>query len=289
MSDLLAADYLADARRRAYRFQGQWTGTAGSLAADVARLLSERETLVGMIAAIKMENSTLRQIAEQPAALADESISIDQPPAAEAACDMEAEWAGVRGRHQQMHQRIREGGRGFRVIGISGRAGSGKTTVAGMIPGAVVIQLADPLYAALAAMLGLPESMLRSPYYKERMVLGLGKSPRQMMQTLGTEWGRDMVDRNVWIRLLERRIAALREAGVETVAVADVRFENEAAAIRSMPGGELWRVHRAGPSPAGSHSSESGVAMLEHEVEIQNYGNLDFLRTRVLEALALIP
>jgi hypothetical protein len=268
---MLPPDYLADAKRRAYRYQGQWTGTAGSLAADVARLLKEREVLVGMLPA------------------ADQSISIDQPPAAEAACDIEAEWAGVRGRHQEMHRRIRDGGRAFRVIGICGRAGSGKTTVAGMIPGAVVLQLADPLYAALAAMLGLPESMLRSPQYKEKPVPGLGKSPRQMLQTLGTEWGRELVDRNIWIRLLERRIAALKDAGVETVAVADVRFENEAAAIRQMPGGEVWRVHRAGPGTAASHSSEAGVVLLEHETEIQNYGNLDALRTRVLEAAIALP
>jgi hypothetical protein len=286
MTELLAAEYLADARRRAYRYQGQWTGTAGSLAADVARLLNDREVLVGMLAGMKMENSTLRQLVEKPAAEADESISIP-PPAAEAACDVESDWAGVRGRHQEMHRRIREAGKAFRVIGISGRAGSGKTTVAGMIPGAVVVQLADPLYAALAAMLGLPESMLRSPHYKEKPVPGLGKSPRQMLQTLGTEWGRELVDRHVWIRLLERRIAALREAGVETVAVADIRFENEAAAIRAMPGGEVWRVHRLGPATASGHSSEAGVVLREHEVEIQNYGNLDALRTRVLEALAV--
>jgi hypothetical protein len=267
---MLPTEYLADAKRRAYRYQGQWTGTAGSLAADVARLLKEREVLVGML----------------PVSV-DQSISIDHPPAAEAACDIEAEWAGIRERHQEMHRRIREGGRGFRVIGISGRAGSGKTTVAGMIPGAVVVQLADPLYAALAAMLGIPESMLRSPHYKERPVSGLDKSPRQMLQTLGTEWGRELIDRQFWVRLLERRIAALRDAGVETVAVADVRFENEAAAIREMPGGEVWRVHRAGPGATASHSSEAGVALLGHEIEIQNYGNLDALRTRVLEALSL--
>lgn len=269
----LPAEYLADAKRRAYRYQGQWTGTAGSLAADVARLLREREVLVAML-----------PISSDP------SISIDPPPpctAIAAGAVTDAGWAGVRQRHQEMHRRIREGGRGFRVIGISGRAGSGKTTVAGMIPGAVVLQLADPLYAALAAMLGLPESMLRSPHYKEQPVPGLGKSPRQMLQTLGTEWGREMVDRQVWIRLLERRISALRDAGVETVAVADVRFENEATAIRAMPGGEVWRVHRPGAGTTAGHSSESGVKLLEHDVEIQNCGNLDALRTRVLEALAL--
>ena len=288
MSELLAADYLADARRRAYRYQGQWTGTAGSLAADVARLLKDREVLVGMIAGMKMENTALRQSVEQSPPADAESISIE-PPATYTGVVTAAEWAGIRERHQEMHRRIREGGRAFRVIGISGRAGSGKTTVAGMIPGAVVVQLADPLYAALAVMLGVPESLLRSQAYKERELPGLGKSPRQMLQTLGTEWGRDLVNRQIWVRLLEQRIAVLREQGVSIVAVADVRFENEAAAIRGMQGGEVWRVHRAGPATAVSHSSEGGVVLLGHEVEIQNYGNLDALRTRVLEALALLP
>ena len=37
----LTPDYLEDCRRRAKRFQGQWTGTSGALAADVMRLLWE--------------------------------------------------------------------------------------------------------------------------------------------------------------------------------------------------------------------------------------------------------
>ena len=41
----LTDEYLAEARQRAYRYQGQWTGTAGALAADVARLLIERKTM----------------------------------------------------------------------------------------------------------------------------------------------------------------------------------------------------------------------------------------------------
>jgi hypothetical protein len=46
MGERLPADYLADAERRARKFQGQWTGTCGALGADVVRLLRERETLI---------------------------------------------------------------------------------------------------------------------------------------------------------------------------------------------------------------------------------------------------
>jgi len=41
----LTDEYLADCRQRAKRFQGQWTGTSGALAADVMRLLWEVDRL----------------------------------------------------------------------------------------------------------------------------------------------------------------------------------------------------------------------------------------------------
>lgn len=53
-------EYLEDARRRAYRFQGQWCGTSGSLAADVARLLQERKRMTEAIATLEDANAKLR-------------------------------------------------------------------------------------------------------------------------------------------------------------------------------------------------------------------------------------
>ena len=41
----LTDEYLAQCRQRAKRFQGQWAGTSGALAADVMRLLWEVERL----------------------------------------------------------------------------------------------------------------------------------------------------------------------------------------------------------------------------------------------------
>jgi hypothetical protein len=60
----LTDEYLADARRRAYRYQGQWTGTAGSLAADVARLLIERKRMQGTITDLEETNLQLRSAVE---------------------------------------------------------------------------------------------------------------------------------------------------------------------------------------------------------------------------------
>jgi hypothetical protein len=64
MSYDLTDEYIAEARQRAYRYQGQWTGTAGSLAADVARLLIERKRMQGHITDIEDTNAQLRAAVE---------------------------------------------------------------------------------------------------------------------------------------------------------------------------------------------------------------------------------
>jgi hypothetical protein len=64
MSYDLSDDYIAEARQRAYRYQSQWTGTAGSLAADVARLLIERKRMQGHIANLEDTNAQLRAAVE---------------------------------------------------------------------------------------------------------------------------------------------------------------------------------------------------------------------------------
>lgn len=49
----LTADDLAHMEHRARRFSGAWTGTSGTLAADVMRLLRERLRLLEEIALLK--------------------------------------------------------------------------------------------------------------------------------------------------------------------------------------------------------------------------------------------
>jgi hypothetical protein len=59
MPDALALtdDDLARMEHRARRFSGAWTGTSGSLAADVMRLLAERKRLLRIIAIMREEES----------------------------------------------------------------------------------------------------------------------------------------------------------------------------------------------------------------------------------------
>lgn len=173
------------------------------------------------------------------------------------------------------------------LIGLTGAAGAGKDTVASMLieeHGGQQASFAGPLYDFVAAITGIPKDKLADRSVKEAVIPWLGKSPRQLLQTLGTEWGRQTVNEDIWVRSLLERIAPWLDAGLPVV-VTDVRFDNEAVAIADA-GGEVWRVVRPGWSclsdAAVRHSSEGGVS--DHLVArtIVNDGTLDDLRAAVV-------
>ena len=167
-----------------------------------------------------------------------------------------------------------------RIIGFTGPAGAGKDLAASMVPGACRIAFADPIYQGLSAMLGIPEGVLRNRTEKENPIVGIGASPRQLLQTLGTEWGRQMVREDIWLRVAFWRWEQLAAGGVSLIVVPDVRFSNEARLIREN-GGEVWMIHRPGVEPVAAHSSEAGLPLKLIDRLIVNDGTVDQLRERV--------
>lgn len=172
----------------------------------------------------------------------------------------------------------------MRLIGIAGPARSGKDTVAEILRAErwVTIAIADPLKAMMRAGLG-------SDIYdgdKEQPIEWLGISPRELDQTLGTEWGRNMINRGLWIMLTERRIQGMAQvAGEElNIALTDVRFENEAEWIRAH-GGAIWHLVRGDRPSVRAHSSEAGIGMEPEDQVIYNDGTIDDLIYAVADAL----
>jgi hypothetical protein len=86
----LTDEYIAEARQRAYRFQGQWCGTSGSLAADVARLLIEREKMQGHITSIEDTNAHLRAAVESR--LAGNVVEAQQAPPQDEPEEIPVDW-----------------------------------------------------------------------------------------------------------------------------------------------------------------------------------------------------
>lgn len=165
------------------------------------------------------------------------------------------------------------------IIGLCGLAGSGKSEVAKVLleQGKFErIAFADPLKSMMSAV-GFTHAQLYGDQ-KEVEVGDLGKTPRQMMQTLGTDWGRDLVHPEIWVKLWLRKVHASKNH----IVVDDVRFPNEVGTIHGM-GGEVWRVTRPGTATMG-HESEAHVATLNADVTIFNESDLHELRQRAMIA-----
>lgn len=174
------------------------------------------------------------------------------------------------------------------IIGLSGAAGSGKNAVAAILRRQHdfgVLAFADPIYDAVAAITGIHRRELEDRAIKERVIPWLGKSPRELLQTLGTEWGRQTVREDIWI---QRAMQAAKS--YERVAICDCRFANEAQAVLAA-GGAVWEVRRRDAGLAGStgrHSSEAGVPPGLISLTIDNNGTLADLEQAVDVAFALL-
>lgn len=170
------------------------------------------------------------------------------------------------------------------IIGLTGKARTGKDTAARFIAIEThgwMYSFADPIRAMIRAGLGVD---MREKYWqdnKEKVIETIGRSPRELMQTLGTEWGRDRVNPDLWLILAA---AQLLNRGSGMI-VPDVRFENEAKWIRER-GGVILHVHRRSAEEIVAHSSEDGVNMSPGETRIDNDGTLQDLQNQVTEIVS---
>src|SRR4051812_49215672 len=124
-----------------------------------------------------------------------------------------------------------------KLIGLTGKARSGKDTVASFLIEQFAVRtlaFARPLKEGLKTMFHLTEEHVNGSL-KETVIPEFGKSPRQMLQTLGTDWGRSLVADDIWLIVAKRNIEQwLHEH--DDVAITDVRFDNEANMVRDMGG-----------------------------------------------------
>jgi len=161
----------------------------------------------------------------------------------------------------------------MKIIGLVGRLGSGKTTAAEYLEeqyGFSRVKFADPLKDMLRA-IGLDEDHIEGHLKEEPCDLLMGQTPRHAMQTLGTEWGRNCIHPNLWVRLWMER------AGTKRIVIADdCRFPNEMAAIREN-GGTLIRIVPDFPGFKNApitHESEQYAVDCDVDVEVTNNGSI---------------
>lgn len=173
-------------------------------------------------------------------------------------------------------------------VGLAGFARSGKDSVGAVLvsEGFVRRSFASPMRVALARLNPLVETVngvmpLMDALYLLGSWEGLKeRAPgvRVLLQRLGSDVGREMFGEGFWVE------QAFRGLGDEDVVFTDVRFPNEAEAIRGR-GGVVWNVVRPGVGAANGHVSECALDGFVFDETIVNDGSLDDLREKVLSCL----
>lgn len=165
-----------------------------------------------------------------------------------------------------------------KLIGLLGRKGSGKDTAALALLGRGFqnVKFAGALKDMLRCLLAYQGL---DPQLIERMVEGDlkeksspflgGQEPRFAMQTLGTEWGRDLMAEDLWVQT-----ALQRARGRDTV-ITDVRFPDEMEAVVAAGGYCLGITADWITAVPGEHRSEALIddliASLPVEQQIVNH------------------
>jgi hypothetical protein len=170
------------------------------------------------------------------------------------------------------------------LIGLTGRAGAGKSTVAAWLEDEWAfhqVAFADPLLNMLGSLFadcGIGGEWMTERTLKERPT-SLGFSYRQLAQTLGTEWARNTLAPDFWLRVAAHRLDSLAPHG-DHVVISDVRFPNEADWLKQR-GGVLVRVVRDITPAVHPHESEAHVDQLPVDTELLNFGSKDTLHDQV--------
>lgn len=165
------------------------------------------------------------------------------------------------------------------IIGVTGYSKAGKTAFVESL-GATDVPFARPLKKVLAEVYGLTAAQLYGDQ-KEVVDERWGMTPRQIMQRFGTEVGRS-VHPDTWVYAWERAVEAWARSappaptGVRALCVSDVRFPNEADAIRRL-GGKIVRVIRPGAIAPAAHASERPDEIAP-DLVVVNDGTLDDLK-----------
>ena len=161
----------------------------------------------------------------------------------------------------------------MRIIGLSGKMGCGKSTVAnyllGMIPGAERLAFGDPVKRECAETYGFPVDLCYTEAGKNTTIfLADDKNPigrdtakvREILQLHGTNYRRKQNPR-YWDDKMVAALATLRGNGVSCVVVDDCRFPSEVALLREA-GAAVYRIEPYPgwePGPNALHESETAL------------------------------
>ena len=171
------------------------------------------------------------------------------------------------------------------IVGLVGFIGAGKGTVADLLVerhNFFKESFANSLKDACSIIFGWDRAMLEgvtpeSRAWREQSdewwskKLGREFSPRLALQLMGTEAGRDVFHKDIWVHTVMRRC---EQAPWNNYVIADVRFPNEINAIKDS-GGKIIRVRRGDDPEWYSLARECNIHN-KHEIMRNAYPDVHF-------------
>lgn len=181
------------------------------------------------------------------------------------------------------------------LVGLTGKKQSGKSTVSERLVlkwGFIELPLASPLKKMVHSLLNdLGVSANRRARYefvdKEALIPEIGVSYRWLCQSLGTEWGRNLVNQDIWKKCLIHSINFFNtysEQKEKNFVIPDIRFDDEAELIRNL-GGVIIQINRTDASAQDTHPSETGITLKPDDIRIFNNGTIKALHEEIELAL----
>lgn len=192
------------------------------------------------------------------------------------------------------------------VVGLCCTApGSGKSTLAELMKThydkVIVRSFADPLRSMTTTFLeecGYKPDDIRK-FMADRLLKEAGlelpgaPSPRWIQRSLGTEWGRKMINPEIWLFIMKQKIKVIHEMDPAAIVVIDdVRFPNEYDMVHDL-GGIIAMISRPEAEAAlyeeqqkfGVHASDQPPDRSKVDHVILNRLDLSYLTQCALELL----
>ena len=189
------------------------------------------------------------------------------------------------------------------VVFYSPAPESGKSTASQFLIehyGFALVKIAAPLKMMARSFLydaGIPERRLDefiegTKKNDDLASYGLpGITPRKIMQSLGSEWGRDQMGRDVWANIAAGRARRLIESG-QRVVIDDLRFSNEYDILHALGMAQaaqsLFACITRSCAKSNGHPSDGCLATSLFDVVLENNGSITELREAVMNAVSSV-